>query len=89
MKHIVKRKGHQEEYDEKKVYASSYSACLNSHLPKEKTEKIAGRVTKEIDKWIENKTEVDSGQIFKEVTKSLEKIDPEVAFMYKTHRDLS
>ena len=89
MKHIIKRRGRKEKYDEKKVYASTYSACLNSHLPKEEAEKIADMVTKEVDKWVENKTEVDSDQIFKEVIKSLEKIDPEVAFMFETHRDLS
>lgn len=89
MNHVIKRQGLKEKYDEKKVYASTYSACLNSHLPKEGAEKIADMVTKEVDKWIEKKTEVDSDQIFKEVIKLLEKIDPEVAFMFKTHRDLS
>ena len=89
MVHIVKRHGHTEEYDEKKVYASSYAGAMNVHLGEQESEKIAAKVTKEINKWIEGKTEVESKEIFVEVTKSLAKYNKDASFMYKTHLDVS
>jgi len=44
MIHIVKRRGHKEEYDERKVYASAYAACLNVHLGEIEAEEIATKV---------------------------------------------
>ncbi|MCH7730055.1 hypothetical protein IID21_00835 [Patescibacteria group bacterium] len=86
---IIKRGGRKEEFDERKVYASTYAACLNTHIPKEAAEKIAATVAEEIKDWISEKAEVDSNQLFEEITKSLEKINTDAGFMYKTHRDLS
>lgn len=86
---IVKRKGHKEEFDERKVYASAYAACLNVHLGEEEAEDVAFKVCEEIKKWIENKREVSSQDIFKVVTKSLKKYNEHAAFMYETHRDIS
>ena len=37
---IVKRKGHTEVYDERKVYGSCFLACRNSHMGKEEAEEI-------------------------------------------------
>lgn len=89
MTNIVKRRGHKEEYDERKVYASSYAACRNAHLPEKEAESIADKVTKDIENWIEDKDEVDSKQIFEEVTKSLAKYNEDASFMYETHLDVS
>lgn len=89
MKHIVKRKGHKEKYDERKLYASVYSASLNCHLTKEGAEKIAEKAVKKINIWIEKKAVVDSNQLFEETANVLKNIDQEVSFMFKTHRDLS
>lgn len=89
MTNIVKRRGHKEEYDERKAYASSYAACRNAHLSEKEAESIADKVTKDIENWIEDKDEVDSKQIFEEVTKSLAKYNKDASFMYETHLDVS
>jgi len=89
MKHIVKRKGHEEHFDERKVYASTFAACLNVHMKKEAAEKCADKVTGEIKKWMKKKSEVSSYKIFKEVINILKKYDKDAAFMYETHRDIN
>ena len=40
-------------------------------------------------KWIEQKQEVNSEDIFQEVIKILKELEPDAAFMYETHRDVS
>ena len=87
--HIVKRKGHTEEYDERKVYASSHAAVLNVHETQKVAEDIAEKVSKDVSNWIKDKKEVNSSQIFDEVTKSLAKYNKDASFMYNTHRDVS
>jgi len=87
-KHLVKRAGHVHVFDERKVYASCYAACLSAHVPHKEAEKICGRVCKDIKKWIKNKKLVTSGQIFKETGKSMKKYDKNASFMYLTHRDI-
>lgn len=89
MTHIVKRKGHKEEYDNRKVYASVYAACLNVHVHTGEAELIADKVSKEIDIWIKDKSEVSSHMIFLQVAKSLRKYNPDASFMFETHRDVS
>lgn len=87
--HIVKRKGHQEPYDNHKVYASCYAACLNAHIPKERAESICNSVMAEMDSWIAGKDEASSQQIFEETTRVMEKFDKDASFMYRSHRDIS
>lgn len=87
--HIVKRKGHKQEFDERKVYASVFAACLSAHVLHEEAENISGLVTREVKKWIEDKDEVTSGQLSKQGAEELEHLNKEAAFMYKTHRDIS
>ena len=89
VKHVIKRHGHLEKFDERKVYASCYAACLNSHINKKESEKIAEEITKKIKSWIKTKKVVSSDDIFKEMTKLLKKLDKDVAFMYETHRDVN
>ncbi len=90
MIHIVKRKGHKEKFDERKVYASCYEACLSCcHYNKKEAEKICEKVTKSIKAWIKNKEQVSSREVFKTVTKEIKKHSKEAAFMYETHRDIS
>ncbi|MBI2040084.1 hypothetical protein HYT18_03350 [Candidatus Microgenomates bacterium] len=89
MTHIVKRKGHKQEFDERKVYASIFAACLSSHIPHEEAESIASLVSREIKKWIADKEEVNSDEIFKKVSEELMVLNKDAAFMYTTHRDIS
>ena len=89
MVHIVKRKGHKQEFDERKVYASIYAACLSAHVLQEEAESIASLVTREVKKWLADKDEVTSGQVSEQAGKELEHLNKEAAFMYKTHKDIS
>lgn len=89
MKHIVKRRGHKEKFDERKLYASCYAACLSSHIEHEKAEKICSKVAKSIRAWIKGRKEVTSEQIFNQAAKEIKKYDRNASFMYETHRDLS
>ena len=86
---IVKRKGHAEEFDERKVYASCYAACLSSHVPHVEAEKICGKVAKKIKAWARKNKTVSSDEIFVKVTAAIKKHNEDAAFMYETHRDIS
>ncbi len=89
MTHIVKRRGHKEIFDERKVYASVFAACLSAHIDKEKAEVTANLVTKEIKKWIEDKEDVTSDAIFRTTAEQLKHLNEDASFMYTTHRDIS
>ncbi|OHA47575.1 MAG: hypothetical protein A2806_03175 [Candidatus Terrybacteria bacterium RIFCSPHIGHO2_01_FULL_48_17] len=88
-KHIVKRKGHTEPYDEKKVYASVYAACRNAHALEQESEQIADKVTKHVSEWIVTKDQVTSREIFERVVQTLTPLHKDAAFMYETHRDIA
>jgi len=88
--HIVKRRGHKEKFDERKLYASVYAACVLTESMKEKEcEKEANTVTKQVKKWMSSKKEVSSEDIFRIAAQSLRKHHKDAAFMYETHRDVS
>jgi len=86
---IVKRKGHSEEFDERKIYGSTYAACLNTQLKHTESEKIAEKVSKEIKVWAKKRKTVDSSDLFKKTIAALKKHNKDAAFMYETHRDIS
>ena len=86
---VVKRKGHSEEFDERKVYASCYAACISTQIEHIKAEKICEKVTKEIKAWARKKKAVDSSDIFKKIIFVMKKHDKDAAFMYETHRDIA
>ena len=87
--HIVKRRGHTESFDSKKVYAASYSACRNAHLSEMLSENIADAVEKRLVSWVEDKTEISSDDIFQEIIAVLKELHPDAAFLFETHRDIS
>ena len=86
---IVKRRGHVEEFDERKVYASCYAACLSAHITHAKAEKICEKVSKEVKTWARKKIEVNSSEIFKKAISAIKKHNEDAAFMYETHRDIA
>jgi len=87
--HIVKRRGHTEKYDEKKVYASCYYACMSAHINEEDAEKIAKDCMKKLNRWMRTKKEITAHQIYKVTSTTLRKHDKNAAFMYETHMDVS
>jgi len=86
---IVKRRGHTELYDERKVYGSCFFACRNAHLSEKESEEICKRVSEAVTKWIKAKKVVSSNDIFKMLIQELKKHDEDAAFLYETHRDIS
>lgn len=89
MPHIVKRKGHKEPFDPRKIYAASYAACRNAHLSEMLAENIAETVQKRLEEWVAEKTEVSSDEIFRETISVLKELHPDAAFLFETHRDIS
>jgi len=86
MKHIVKRHGHNEKYDDKKLYASIYSACQSVRQTSDVAELIAERVIADMATWIEHKHEVTSNDIRRKAATFLKEYNPEAAYIYLHHR---
>ena len=86
---IVKRAGHTELYDERKVYGSCFFACRNAHLSEKEAEEICKKVSASVTKWIKNKKVVSSSDIFKLLVQELKRHNEDAAFLYETHRDIS
>ena len=82
---IVKRKGHTEKFDERKVYGSVYAACSSAHYGENLCEKNAEEIASKIKKFVKNKKKVDSTQIRKKIEELLKKIDEELGFFYEQH----
>lgn len=89
MKHIVKRAGHNEEYDGKKIYAAVFAACVAVRSQGREAELVAGEVMKDVDRWIADKSSVSSHQIAGQVVRALRLYNGDAAYLYEHHRDLS
>ncbi|MFN7991054.1 MAG: ATP cone domain-containing protein [Candidatus Micrarchaeia archaeon] len=85
---VVKRRGKKESFDEKKVYGSIYSACMECDLGEKKSEAVAERITSDVKAFLKGKSEVNSTEIFGIVIQKLAREHEAVAFMYQTHRDI-
>ena len=85
MSFVVKRKGHREKFDEKKVYGSVYAACASADYSERKCETIAKKITNIIKRFVEHKKKVKSGDIRKRIIIELKKTDEELAFYYEQH----
>ena len=86
MQHIVKRAGHTEPYDQKKVYATVFSVCLSQREPAASAELIAEKVMHEVTAWIQKKHEVTANDIRNQTSKHLENYQPDAAYLLKHHR---
>lgn len=86
---IVKRRGHMELYDERKVYASCFFACRSAHLSEKEAEETCNNVCTEVTKHVNKKKIVSSNDIFLALIKELKKYSEDAAFLYETHRDIS
>lgn len=86
MQHIVKRKGHTEPYDDRKVYASVYSSCRSVHEPAGSAELIADQVSKKLAEWIKKKSEVTSNDIRRQASTELHTLNPNASYILLHHR---
>ena len=82
---IVKRKGHKERFEEKKVYGSVYAACASADYSERQCEKIAQELTKYVEKFVVKKKVVKSIDIRKIIENRLKKLNKELAFYYEQH----
>jgi transcriptional regulator NrdR family protein len=89
MVHIIKRRGHLQEFDERKIYASVYAACLVARTDEEMAEATANLVVKQLKEWIITKSHLTSHEILKKVIEELDQLNKEASFIYRTHRDIS
>ncbi len=85
---IIKRKGHTEEFDQKKLYASIYSSCVALRETSEQAELIAQTVTNEVVHEFSNQQTTTSKQVKEKAYAVLNTYHPEAALIYKTHLDL-
>ena len=88
MKHIVKRKGHSEAYDVRKLYASVYSMCLAVHCSEEDAEGTAEKVVRHVDQWLEKKHEVTAHDIHSVALDRSMSLNPDAGFLYSNHRGM-
>lgn len=86
MQHIVKRKGHTEPYDEKKVYASVFAACQSVREPAGASELVAEKVLGDVNAWIAKKHEVTSNDIRRQASRHLAVYNPDAGHMLLHHR---
>jgi transcriptional regulator NrdR family protein len=86
MKHIVKRAGHTEAYDNKKLYGSVYAACLAMREPVGTAEVISEKVVRDVEAWLNKKSEVLSNDIRRITAKHLYSYNPDAAYAYMHHR---
>ncbi len=86
---IIKRQGHKEHYDERKVYKSVYAACFVVSNDKDYCTDLSLRIAAKVTKWIHRNHEVTNEQVTMFVAKLLKQEDPDIAFLYEHHMDIS
>lgn len=89
MNSIVKRAGHTEDYDERKLYASVYASCIAVKVPQGEAELVAGQVCSDVKDWLSGKEEVTSGDIHRAAAKNLCAYNADAGYIYETHREIS
>lgn len=87
MNHIVKRKGHTEPYEQRKLYASVYAACLSVRVHAGEAELIASKVCEDVEQWLAKKTEVTAHDIRLQAARYFTDYHPEAGWMYSHHRE--
>ena len=68
---IVKRHGHRERFDERKVYGSVYAACASAHYRERQCENLAADVSKKIKTFLRGKATISSNVLRKKITSLL------------------
>ncbi|MBI4017491.1 MAG: hypothetical protein HY366_00935 [Candidatus Aenigmarchaeota archaeon] len=82
---VVKRRGHREAFDERKLYASVYAACASAHYNEAGCERAAAQMTARVKSIVKGRKEINSKEIRSRVKEELGKIDENVEFFYDKH----
>lgn len=85
-KAIVKRAGHAQVFDERKIYASVYAAAINTHYTEKDAEKLANSVCKVVVKSLKSKKVLSSLDIKAKIISTIP--DKNVVLMYKHHMNV-
>jgi len=88
MKHIVKRKGHSEVYDVRKLYASVYSMCLATQATDEEAEHTADKIVDYVNMWLKKKHEVTAHDIQLVTSRYLTNLNADAGYLYSKHRGM-
>lgn len=83
---IVKRGGHTEAFEERKLYASIYSACLAVREPTGTAEVLASKVVEDVRAWLGKKHEVTSNDIRRVASERLHAYNIEASHLYHKQR---
>jgi transcriptional regulator NrdR family protein len=83
---IIKRAGHDEPYDERKVYGSVYAAMLAAHQPTKTAELVASDVSARVTKEVVTHVHTSSDEIKHFVTKELAEFSKHAQFLYVHHK---
>lgn len=86
---VIKRHGHTEHYDERKLYGSVYAAGLTALHQESFAENIATQVCAAIATWIPRQKNITSDMLRDKVHTLLMMIDKETAYLYFTHLDIN
>jgi transcriptional regulator NrdR family protein len=86
MKRVVKRAGHSEAYDRKKLQASVYAAALSVREHPDQAHKTAADVAQYVDDWLEHHHEVTTEDIRRKAGERLKEIHPDAAQVFNHHR---
>ena len=86
---VIKTNRKKETFNATKVYKSIYAACLSTQLSKKECTKLAQQIHKEVVKLFEKQHCLLSEEITSTVAQAMQKRKKELAFMYKTHKDLN
>jgi transcriptional regulator NrdR family protein len=88
MTRIIKRNGTDEHFDVRKIYASIYASMLASHESVATAEYTADEVSKHIDVWSKQHTDITSHDIRAVAHKKLLEHNERAAYVYLHHRVL-
>ena len=83
---VVKRAGHTEPFDEKKIYASIYASCLAVRVPQGEAELVAEQVISDVKKWLSDKHEVTAHDIRRVAASHFSAINADAAYLYQHHK---
>lgn len=88
LQRIVKRQGHREYFDARKIYASVFSACMTLRMHDSEAELIADMVSHEVEALVKEKDEVTAHELHKMTAVIVKKYHPDAAYMYEHHKDI-
>lgn len=91
MTKICTREGDKEPFDEEKIYASVFRPAREADYDKDDASDLAEHVVEMVKDWLEDHEDefITSKELRQHVLELLKEEDEDVAFLYKTHLDLS